>query len=900
MKKRISVDFLIPVVIIGAISALSLTNFFTRLEGSMYNALLHVKPPVEEHESILLVDFDDASIELAGTWPVSRSVFADGMVLMKELGAEYIVFDIEYVDTSPRGIDSRYLQEEMPERFSNEFQVIKNNTSNLFQALSRGDIQVKEAEDFVPDLLEDIALRESSLLQEMGKIVRDNDLYLGQAASVFEKAFFTVNLIPDEKPISDADLRRLVLEEIPYADIEGSLPESKKRFGLVPTILPILSAGAGAGFPNVIIDDDGVRRRIDLLYQYEDSFFAQLAFRPLLDWLGNPNIELSGSRIVIEDARLPGAESPTTITIPLATDGTMLINWPAKSYIESYRHISFGQLIRHDELFDVLIKNLKLREDWGYLNAYEGPTPLLDVHQYFVTLRDDMLQSGDPTLMEQLIEAREYLLAELDTFLAGPAETTLSHSIESLREQNYIGAEDYELIKKDLPDWFESLRSTLLNLMELRDELSSSLKGSFCITGHVGTSTTDIGVNPFEGEYMNVGTHASVANTILKQDFLDQISPLFSILIALVLCYVLVFVIEPMKPLWAVLTGTGFLIVGVVGQVLTFVFVGVYTVVLIPAISIFLSFVTATILKFMRTEREKSFLRDAFSHYLSTDVIKEIVSDPEKLKLGGEERELTAMFTDIRGFSTISEKMTPGTLVTLLNLYLGAMSDIILDYNGTIDKYEGDAIMCFFGAPVEFTDHAERACSSAVRMRRMEIELNERFVAEEICPDHLITRIGVNTGSMAVGNMGTTKKMDYTIMGNSVNLASRLEGVNKVYGTWTIISEFTHGQINPRHYVLRKLDRVRVVGIETPVRLYELLEEAGNADSDTIEGVEAFHEGLELFEQRDWESAKTRFTHAYNVNPGDTPAKLFMERCSKFLKKPPAKDWDGVFNYTTK
>ena len=347
-------------MVIAALFTFSLTTFFERLEGSTYNGLLRIKPKIEEHEALLLVDFDDASIDLAGTWPVSRSIFADGLVLMRELGAAYIVFDIEYVDTSPRGINSRYLEETIPEQFGYEFGSIKDNVVGLTDAVVKGQIDVADMPDFLPDLVSLVDAGMDNLLSEISKIVRDNDEYIGKAAAVFENAFFTVNVIPDEKPIADEELERFVFDRIGYPLVEGTLPRDLERYGIVPTILPIIIRGKGAGFPNVIIDDDGVRRRIHLLYRVGESYFAQLAFRPLLDWLGNPKLTVSASRIVLENAVLPGAEAPKNITIPLATDHTMMINWPEKSYVESFRHISFGQLILHDELFDLLIKNLKL------------------------------------------------------------------------------------------------------------------------------------------------------------------------------------------------------------------------------------------------------------------------------------------------------------------------------------------------------------------------------------------------------------------------------------------------------------------------------------------------------------------------------------------------------------
>jgi adenylate cyclase len=259
---------------------------------------------------------------------------------------------------------------------------------------------------------------------------------------------------------------------------------------------------------------------------------------------------------------------------------------------------------------------------------------------------------------------------------------------------------------------------------------------------------------------------------------------------------------------------------------------------------------------------------------------------------------MTAMFTDVKGFSTISEKLDPTELVRLLNHYLTAMSDIILDLNGTIDKYEGDAIICFFGAPVPMEDHAERACEAAVRMSKVEKEFNEKYIREGLAPSPLLTRIGINSGEMVVGNMGTERKMDYTIMGNSVNLAARLEGVNKQYGTWILISGNTYDNGGSK-FLTRRLDRVRVVGIHEPVRLYQV---AGGKSPprEIIEGVELFHRGLDLFEGREWFEANKLFKKVLELLPEDGPAMKYAQRCSEYMDNPPKTSWDGVYNLTEK
>jgi adenylate cyclase len=258
------------------------------------------------------------------------------------------------------------------------------------------------------------------------------------------------------------------------------------------------------------------------------------------------------------------------------------------------------------------------------------------------------------------------------------------------------------------------------------------------------------------------------------------------------------------------------------------------------------------------------------------------------------------MFTGVKGFSTISEQMAPADLVSLLNKYLMEMSDSIIDERGTIDKYEGDVIISFFGAPVSFSDHFAHACAAARRMKAAEAHLNERFKAEGISRGPLATRIGTNTGEMVVRNMGTMNKMDYTIMGNSVSLASRLEGVNKQYGTWTLVSDEATMSKCPDRFLFLRLDRVRVVGIQQPVRLYELVGERGGGNGELTESVKQFHSVMDLFDAKDWSKAKAGFERFLKDSPDDGPAKFYLKRCEDFLKTPPASNWDGVFSLTIK
>jgi class 3 adenylate cyclase len=238
-------------------------------------------------------------------------------------------------------------------------------------------------------------------------------------------------------------------------------------------------------------------------------------------------------------------------------------------------------------------------------------------------------------------------------------------------------------------------------------------------------------------------------------------------------------------------------------------------------------------------------------------------------------------------------------LVDLLNYYLSTMSDIILEQKGTIDKYQGDAIVSFFGAPLELEDHAIRACTAGIIMRRMETDINKYIMEKGISPSPLLTRIGLNTGEMVVGNMGTQKKMNYTIISNAVNLASRLEGVNKQYGTWILASDSTIKETKGK-LLTRRLDRVKVVGINEATLIHEILELKSDATDALFELVYLFHKALDIYENRRWKDAENAFEQVLKLYPNDGPSKLFAERCRQYHEYPPAVDWDGSVNITEK
>lgn len=319
--------------------------------------------------------------------------------------------------------------------------------------------------------------------------------------------------------------------------------------------------------------------------------------------------------------------------------------------------------------------------------------------------------------------------------------------------------------------------------------------------------------------------------------------------------------------------------------------------VLYPLIAIIMVYGGIALYNYFVESKEKQYVKKAFEHYLSPAVIGKIMEDPGKLKLGGETRVLTASFSDIKGFSTISEGLTPDALVELLNEYLTEMTDIVMENQGTLDKYIGDAIVAFFGAPLHYDNHAELACRSALLCQKRLKKLREKWQGEG--KPLVEARLGINTGPMLVGNMGSHQRFDYTVIGDEVNLAARLEGINKQYGTYICISENTHAAIGDA-FAVRELDLIRVVGRATPVLIYELVDFAPEVTDATRQWLQIYHAGRALYKERKWEAAIASFEEAMALNKDDGASWTYIKRCRIFLATPPDSQWDGVFSHTSK
>ncbi|MDR1894531.1 MAG: CHASE2 domain-containing protein [Spirochaetales bacterium] len=893
---------------------LTLTGFMGPLEEKIYDLALRVRRPRPRIDNVVLLDMDDQAIAYNGVFPWPRSVTAEGLLRLKEYGARLAIFDVEFIDKGPQGVDTIYLNQGLPLDFDRSFSEISGYVSELFQALSSGRLGAEESARAAGELSSLIVQEKNRLLARSQSVARDNDEYLAQAAALLGTAWMTLNL--REAPLSEDQAAREELAQQLFSYPVKAQTNFPENYVDVLPALPLLARTAqGAGFTNVSMDSDGVRRRISLAQKVKDHWYLQLAFSPLINYLGRPEIELFPRRLVIRGAKLPTGgrfatgEMTKDISIPLDASGRMLLDWPPENYEDSFSHLSF--------IYFSLLSDLEDQMRQYLLNLNDSS--LLWFFQFFPEL------SEGPAVFYRLLEnldasaaAKERALQETseEDFLTYTALREESRSLIRLFEEweverkvnqaaFWLGEENPG--EKNIIDEEAGYVSTLLEYLitalnqyeEIETRVREGVQDKFCILGLVATGTTDFGVTPFSEKYANVGTHAVVLDTILSESFIRPLPAYWNLFLCLLVTPAFFFFSGRLSPVLRTILGFAAIAAVASFALILFRLAGAYLNFTGPVFSLVAGVFAREIISYSGSEKEKRFYRKAFATYTSEAVADQIARNPALLQLGGTKREMSAIFTDIQGFSTISEKLTPEELVRLLNHYLTAMSDVILEELGTIDKYEGDAIIAFFGAPLEQPDHALRACRAALSMKRIERELNKTVVTENLSPAPLLTRIGLNTGDMVAGNMGTEKKMNYTIMGDAVNLAARLEGVNKQYGTWILMSETTAAETGDA-FLLRRLDRVRVVGKSRPVQLFELVESREGAGPAEREKVERFHQALDDFGGQNWTKALAGFKEIQKLDPADGPAKVYQRRCETYLTEPPAPGWEGVYNLTEK
>ena len=425
---------------------------------------------------------------------------------------------------------------------------------------------------------------------------------------------------------------------------------------------------------------------------------------------------------------------------------------------------------------------------------------------------------------------------------------------------------------------------------------AEQLKGKLLFVGATALGVYDMRVTPFHGNTPGVEIHATVADNIISDRFIRQGGPealldIFSIMLLGALAY---FLTTRLK-LYGAIPATALLLVLYIWFAYAMFESGHWLNIIYPTLSAVLALLVGGSFRYLVLERSAREMRSMFSSYLSPKLVARLEKDPDAAKIGGDNKEVTVLFTDIKGFTSFSEAHPPQVVVARLNEYLGAMVQVIEQHDGTIDKFIGDAIMAYWGAPLSQPDHAERALRCVAAMADRLAALQDHWASAGL--EGFSIRGGLNSGEVVAGNVGFAgKKMEYTVIGDTVNLASRLESTAKYYGITWLAGESTY-RLAPEACPYRELDKIRVIGKHLPVTIYE--PQVGPAALGS-EQLATFHAALANYRQRDWPAAQAGFERLAAEIPHDQPCQLYIERCRYFTANPPAADWDGVFNRAEK
>lgn len=764
--------------------------------------------------NIVIMGVDEASLSKIGPWPWPWSVHADLIrsLSQSKKGPAGILFDIFFIDHK-----------------------------QLFSAGAKGVLQEHLSPEEYKKVMQSNQLDEERLaraVEQADNVYLDYPFYAQKTkASITQK----------EKRMQ---LLRELSWEVPPKDI--NLLSWVKD--VIPPLYEIGKGAAGLGYANIRYEEQQtVNRRMPLVVKYQGRFYPNIDLTLAMDYLGVKKSDV--------DIKLGEAIYLRNVTKKLVN----VVN------VGQYDDVIVDdkESMSTDKLFAYRFEGKGSDDHWGK----EVNNPGFTARVRFDLAHEDQLKVKNLEVVmvstKNPDEAKEHKLIQVDEFVVDKRkEVTLGQKVllafqprgDEVQIINNLGAKlTGKLTHRDImyhPNPERTLRIPvdeegfmMINFVggqqsfpnrsyhifvpsqeasskEVQEHLSmfQNFDGFddkiLLVAIYRALGLVDVHKSPY-GPMFGIEHHANALNTILNQDFLYKLGKAENILIMVILALFLGYLLPRVSIIInAAISLTGLILIFVVAQLL-FNNESIVFAVATPAMQLVFTFTGVTVFRVLTEERKSKYIRNTFSKFVSKQVVNELLSDPENVQLGGEDREITIYFNDIRGFTSISEAMTPQELVSLLNEYLTEMTDMIIAENGTLDKYMGDAIMAFWGAPLPMEDHALRACRASVKMIKELHKMQERWIAEGRPPIEI--GIGLNTGKATVGNIGSSSRMEYTCMGDTINLGSRLEAINKVYKTNTIMSEFTYRQVKD-HVIARELDLIRVKGKTEPVTIYELVD----------------------------------------------------------------------------
>lgn len=961
-NKNLFISFLIKFIVALVFGLFCFFGIFEKLDFRLYDALIKLRKEPKQNENIMLVKIDDPSIKQLGEWPWGRDIIADALLRMKELGAYNAIFDIEYISPTKNGIAPSAESKIYNQVYATE-DTINEMLNQVAGAIEKGYYKASEVPELINQMISGQIEPSFEELQKyiLDNMARDNDEYFAQCLQFFGKAYLTINhddlgyevTTEEDGYIKSRFLTDKIEDPLNLIELgnEYTTIQTGEKRGFNPALYKLITHSSGAHFTNSVVDNDGIRRRIQLVYKYNDYYINQLAFGPYLEIVDSSDLIREKDHLIIKNAKNLKNGNRSDIKIPVDAHGRLLINYRHGSSDASFKNDSIINLVNMDILESQIITFLSHIAEWQIslndgsvmdyiLHDYE----ILDLYNQIEAYKNQLLSqctgfdiSGNPLDGITPMEYDEYFAMRRDFFDAVKAFIQANYISDINARLDEIAADfDEEAVKEmreNLIQDFDDLARCRQSYENYFDEMSKIYNGAYCIIGNTATSTTDIGATPYETKFMNVGIHANVLNTLLNQDFIVNIRWWWGFLLAVILALLMLVFTQKGNVFQNIFGFVAYLSYCLVWAAL-FVFNKYYIQFIGTILYLFVDLLAMIAFRFFLSTKEKQFITQIAASFANKDTVNELRKNPDAFKTEGQKKCITALFSDIQKFSTLSESIGklygdegPNKLIEILNEYLGKMSNEILFNNGNIDKYEGDAIISMFGAPDPMNSHtpeewAYLCLDSAIRMKKVEVIFNEEhkdlFEPKEITKADgskevitlkpLQTRIGVNSGEAFVGLMGSKtdsfSKLNYTMIGDTVNLASRLEGVNKAYGSWIMCSDDTWNMADSGAHkgeiTAKRLDKVRVVGRSTPVQLYSIVGFTNELTKEQQENIAIFHTALDKYLQRDFVNAGKLFMQANSIGKGDPIALVFADRCKNFLENGVEKDWDGVINMTSK
>lgn len=718
-------------------------------------------------------------------------------------------------------------------------------------------------------------------------------------------------------------LQRRDLEEV-----RGAPLELAPRGELTPPIPPIARAYTGVGLSVVQRDPDGTLRSQPVLYDPSETFPAgksgagdpagartvalHATIRPAALLMG-----LDPSRIVVERGRvlIPQRGGGGGVALPVDAGGNVLLDLRGRWLEDGFPSMNAVQVLEVVELRSEV--ELVMREQPDYLQLARAPEaleawpalpvagpcaagtlaaatlPALDALRaaLLADLRARVDALRKKKLYELGLEVKAYVQAMDDARAACDAQTLAE------------AAKELERVRRFYDDF-------LVRLPLMEENLRRIVKDRFCLVGVTATSTTDISVVPLDARYINLGVHVNLLNQILTGSQLRR-SSWFTTDLPILLIYVVL--LPLVVPVFSIRAGALVVTAAVAGHLALaagmMAYRGLVMDVGVPVLALVISYVLITLRRYLLEERQKQQIREMFETYLDPKVVEMMVDDEALWReLGGTVREITPFFSDLAGFASMAELLSPEELSDMLVDYLTPMTEILLRHGGVRERYVGDAIVAFFGAPVVFPDHAAKACLTAIEQLETLERLRREWWSNRVGwyvklrenGHDLSFRVGVATGSAKVGNFGSAQVKNYSMNGDIVNLAARLEGVNKIYGTHALCSEPTYRAAGDA-VEMREVDLLRVVGKNVPVRIYQLLGRPSMVTPETRQLKARFEQALTAYRARRFDEARTMFQAIDRDLPGDGPTRAFLARLddAAYLATL-GPDWDGSYAATSK